>query len=303
MEDRIKKAFTLIELPVASGIEPLVARSTGSGRLAVRPIFTLIELLVVIAIIAILAAMLLPALKNARDVAKSSACINNLKQFGLSFAFYTTDFNDYYPKFRWPEAINPYINGTLMGSAQLPDPESNNSAVDKVKPMDLIHCPSAPYLSSDNQKITLTYGMCGITYNAGGNWWKILINTNHAESTAGYEDLLPQVKMTQVVRPEQFGILTENWDTHSPEQSCWTSTWWRLQVANSQSFLFLHGKSSNAMLADGHVEALHGTPTQKDNDHADDSMLWQVYDQNDSLFNYDFGKSRLGKLTPSKYLQ
>jgi len=68
--------------------------------------FTLIELLVVIAIIAILVAMLLPTLSRARGVAKTSACISNLKQLGIGLTNYAMENSDYLPKITYAETYD-----------------------------------------------------------------------------------------------------------------------------------------------------------------------------------------------------
>lgn len=114
------------------------------GSAGERDGFTLIELLVVVAIIAILVAILLPALNTARGKARQAICMGNLKQISMAFIHYTDDFDGYLPPlgYRNGETFLAHWPGLLVMNGYLPKERGDTLRSYYREPGRVFRCPS-----------------------------------------------------------------------------------------------------------------------------------------------------------------
>ena len=230
------------------------AASSRSGDVPRLGGFTLIELLVVIGIIAILAALLLPALSGAKNKAANAACLNNLNQLQVCWHLYSSDNNDVLVPNNSVMLAGGGGSVALGASWCLAEPVAANVANGMLysynRSLGIYHCPADHSTWSDSNGVSQVRAR----------------SYNMSQSVNGFPEydtvfLFPYIpcfkKLTQIRNPDypgclvfvdeleetlldaQFGMPTDFYDG--------TQTWWDLPANR-------HSQGANLSFADGHVE-------------------------------------------------
>lgn len=217
----------------------------GSGNRKRMTEFTLIELLVVIAIIAILAAMLLPSLNRARNVAKSSQCASNLKQIGTGVGLYVGDYNDMMP-FGY-DSRNGYGYDYMMRFPTAPIPAylgyRNMKYADYMKPTanTVFNCPSARQLTEGG------VARDGGDYTANANILAVYYSGHFGTANSDYK------KISQLRRLSELIIVP---DISENKYSVYFDDAGSYRDANNTYRIgYIHERKANMLFVDGHAAA------------------------------------------------
>ena len=223
-----------------------------------RTAFTLIELLVVIAIIALLAAILFPVFASSREKARQASCLSNLKQMGLAFAQYTTDFDGQYPT---------CDNDKAKIAGEPPDPETpdENGPPERdwhivlqpyIKEYSVLRCPSDVSVAPADPK------------NPDLDVRKEYVSSYTVNGWSEYE-----LKDADIARPSSWVLLGERNNAVRPPKTWWMFYWWTWQGTSPRIFpptatpdpspaagadlaLLRHTGQANWLYGDGHVKSV-----------------------------------------------
>jgi len=208
-----------------------------SSEKSVRGAFTLIELLVVIAIIAILAAMLLPALQQAREKARTVSCMSNTRQLGIAALTYATDNDDALPKAPCRETRNIPANQHFAWTMQRPfvaDFTIGALITYIGDNPDVLRCPS------DKGEILAAPGRLVRPGTRNFSY-----SFNYQVNRAGCDPAGASLRVTQIPRPSDRVLLFEE---EAPNDGyCAWCDWDDHQTKR-------HSGRGNFIMADGHYE-------------------------------------------------